>query len=91
MTSVPIPKQRKKWKQDLSQMKQMPGAAAIPTVTPKPNNNEDKNNTSTNSPQVKKTYQSPEKTRQKEYQFLEEKRDLYISEVERIKREFKRI
>ena len=69
----------------------MPGAAAIPKATPKPNNNDDNNNTNSNSPLVKKTYQSPEKTRQKEYQLLEEKRDLYISEVERIKREFSRI
>ena len=69
----------------------MPGAAAIPKATVKPNNNEENNkNTSANSPPVKKTYQSPEKTRQKEYQLLEEKRDLYISEVERIKREFSR-
>ena len=69
----------------------MPGAAALPKAIAKPNNYNKEETTRNRAVTAKKNYQSPEKTRQKEYQLLEEKRDLYVNEVERIKREFSRL
>jgi len=40
--------------------------------------------------QTDKKRQSPEKTRMKEFMLLEDKRELYLDEVARIKREFRR-
>ena len=75
-TSVPKPKQRKQWKQDISHLEKLPGTHILPRAPSK-----------TAAAEAK--HQSPEKTRQKEFLLLEEKRDLYVSEVERIKREFR--
>ena len=42
-------------------------------------------------PNHPKKKQSPEKTRMKEFQLLEDKRGLYLSEVDKIKRELQRM
>lgn len=76
-TNVPKPKPRKQWKQDLSNMQQLPGTHILPRAPSKLSD--------------KKVTQSPEKTRMKEFQLLEDKRDLYLSEVDKIKRELKRM
>ena len=73
---MPKPKQRKKWKQDLSHLEKLPGTHILPRAPSSIENDS-------------KKQQSPEKTRMKEFMLLDDKRELYLSEVEKIKREFR--
>jgi len=58
-------------------LKQLPGTHILPAAPSK-----------ADDPKKK---QSPEKTRMKEFQLLEDKRGLYLSEVDKIKRELQRM
>ena len=53
LSNVPKPKQRKKWKQDISHLEQLPGTHILPRAPSKL--------------AEEKAHQSPEKTRQKEF------------------------
>ena len=75
--NVPKPTQRKKWKQDISHLQKIPGTH----IVPQPHSDDI---------ETDKKRQSPEKSLMKEFRLLEDKRELYISEVDKIKREFRK-
>lgn len=85
---VPKPKQHVPAKQDISHLQKVPGTYPLPDQTPSrfsSNNPKMSRAMSRQSLNIKE--QSKEKTRFNEYRLLEDKRELLVTEVDRIKRE----